>query len=94
MLFLHSDSEGVNGLNVFFWSKFSAPSVAIAEQLQRSKPAWLQRHLPGTNKVLYSRLEEQYYLAKDEDTLRLLGEHFELELKPVLCIDVKYKTNA
>ncbi|KAM9436744.1 suppressor of tumorigenicity 14 protein homolog isoform 1-T1 [Clarias gariepinus] len=72
-------SEGVNGLNVFFWSKFSAPSVAIAEQLQRSKPAWLQRHLPGTNKVLYSRLEEQYYLAKDEDTLRLLGVNLDSE---------------
>lgn len=74
MTVIHVDSEGVNGLNVFFWSKFSAPSVAVAEELQRSKPAWLQRHLPGTNKVLYSRLEEQHYLAKDEDTLRLLGE--------------------
>ncbi|KAI4894139.1 hypothetical protein NFI96_011323 [Prochilodus magdalenae] len=66
-------SEGGNGLNVFFWTKFSAPSPAIAEELQRTKPAWMQRRLPGSNKVLHSRLEEQYYLEKDEDTLRLLG---------------------
>ncbi|XP_027025998.2 suppressor of tumorigenicity 14 protein homolog isoform X1 [Tachysurus fulvidraco] len=72
-------SEGVNGLNVFFWSKFSTPSAAIAEELQRSKPAWMQRHFPGTHKVLHSRLEEQYYLAKDEDTLRLLGLNLDTE---------------
>ncbi|KAK2814863.1 hypothetical protein Q7C36_023129 [Tachysurus vachellii] len=72
-------SEGVNGLNVFFWSKFSTPSAAVAEELQRSKPAWMQRHFPGTHKVLHSRLEEQYYLAKDEDTLRLLGLNLDTE---------------
>lgn len=92
MLCLHADSEGVNGLNVFFWSKFSTPSVTIAEELQRSKPAWLQRHLPGTNKVLHSRLEEQYYLAKDEDTLRLLGELSDLNV--VHCTAVSCETYA
>lgn len=66
------DSEGVEGLCVYYWSKFSAPP-AIAEELRRVNPARLQRRLPGTNKVLFSKNEERYYMERDEDTLRLLG---------------------
>ncbi|XP_016359176.1 suppressor of tumorigenicity 14 protein homolog isoform X1 [Sinocyclocheilus anshuiensis] len=65
-------SEGVEGLCVYYWSKFSAPP-AIAEELRRVNPSRLQRRLPGTNKVLFSRNEERYYMERDEDTLRLLG---------------------
>ncbi|XDV47494.1 hypothetical protein PO909_017108 [Leuciscus waleckii] len=64
--------EGVEGLCVYYWSKFSAPP-AIAEELRRVNPARLQRRLPGTNKVLFSKNEERYYMERDEDTLRLLG---------------------
>ncbi|XP_048030001.1 suppressor of tumorigenicity 14 protein homolog [Megalobrama amblycephala] len=65
-------SEGVEGLCVYYWSKFSAPP-AIAEELRRVNPTRLQRRLPGTNKVLFSKNEERYYMERDEDTLRLLG---------------------
>ncbi|RXN34658.1 suppressor of tumorigenicity 14 -like protein [Labeo rohita] len=64
--------EGVEGLCVYYWSKFSAPP-AIAEELRKVNPSRLQRRLPGTNKVLFSRNEERYYMERDEDTLRLLG---------------------
>lgn len=66
------DSEGVEGLCVYYWSKFSAPPL-ISDELRKVNPNRLQRRLPGTNKVLFSKNEERYYLEKDEDTLRLLG---------------------
>ncbi|XP_056594957.1 suppressor of tumorigenicity 14 protein homolog [Triplophysa dalaica] len=65
-------SEGVEGLCVYYWSKFSAPSL-ISDELRKVNPNRLQRRLPGTNKVLYIKNQERYYLEKDEDTLRLLG---------------------
>lgn len=66
------DSEGVEGLCVYYWSKFSAPPF-ISDELRKVNPNRFQRRLPGTNKVLFSKNEERYYLEKDEDTLRLLG---------------------
>lgn len=72
------DSEGAEGLNVFYWSKFSAPGdVAVA--IKRSGPERLQRRLPGSNKVQRdSRNEQRYYMEQDDDTLHLLGRgsHF------------------
>lgn len=67
------DSEGVEGLNVFYWSKFSAPdNVAMA--IQRSCPERLQRRLPGNNKVQRESFNEQrYYMERDDDMLHLLG---------------------
>nr|XP_055038671.1 suppressor of tumorigenicity 14 protein isoform X1 [Misgurnus anguillicaudatus] len=65
-------SEGVEGLCVYYWSKFSAPPL-ISDELRRLNPNRLQRRLPGTNKVLFSKNEERYYMEKDTDTLRLLG---------------------
>ncbi|XP_034718683.1 uncharacterized protein LOC117938269 [Etheostoma cragini] len=75
--YLHSGitafSEGAEGLNVFYWSKFSAPDdVAVA--IRRSGPERLQRRLPGSNKVLRdSRNEQRYYMEQDDDMLHLLG---------------------
>ncbi|XP_040023748.2 suppressor of tumorigenicity 14 protein homolog [Gasterosteus aculeatus] len=75
--YLHSGitafSEGAEGLNVFYWSKFSAPGdVAVA--IKRSGPERLQRRLPGSNKVQRdSRNEQRYYMEQDDDTLHLLG---------------------
>ncbi|XP_042566190.1 suppressor of tumorigenicity 14 protein homolog [Clupea harengus] len=65
-------SEGSDGLNVFYVSKFSAPAT-VALEIQNSKPDRLQRRLPFTNKFLYNKNEERYYLNKEEDTLSLLG---------------------
>ncbi|XP_029385524.1 uncharacterized protein LOC115061354 [Echeneis naucrates] len=64
-------SEGAEGLNVFYWSKFSAPdNVAMA--IRTSSPERLQRRLPGSHKVQQdSRNEQRYYI--DDDTLHLLG---------------------
>ncbi|TRY78992.1 hypothetical protein DNTS_005026 [Danionella cerebrum] len=64
------DSEGVEGLCAFYWSKFSAPP-AIAEELRKANPARMQRRLPGTNKFLFGKNVERYYMERDEDTLRL-----------------------
>ncbi|XP_030622983.1 uncharacterized protein LOC115806430 [Chanos chanos] len=64
--------EGVDGLSVYYWSKFCAPEP-IAEQIQNLSPTRLQRRLPVTNKVLFSRNEERYYMEKDDDTAHLLG---------------------
>ncbi|KAF0028110.1 hypothetical protein F2P81_019197 [Scophthalmus maximus] len=77
-------SEGVEGLNVFYWSKFSAPdNVAMA--IQRSCPERLQRRLPGNNKVQRESFNEQrYYMERDDDMLHLLGldpDDFEAEEK-------------
>ena len=68
-----TDSEGSDGLNVFYVSKFSAPAT-VALEIQNSKPDRLQRRLPFTNKFLYNKNEERYYLNKEEDTLSLLGQ--------------------
>lgn len=71
------DSEGAEGLDVFYWSEFSAPrDVAIA--IQGSDPDRLQRRLPGGggsgNKVaLHGRNQQHYYMELDENTLQLLG---------------------
>lgn len=68
------DSEGSDGLRVFYWSKFSAPGNFAAE-IQRSGPDRQQRRLPGTNKVQrYSRNEQQYLMEDDDDVLSLLGK--------------------
>ncbi|XP_067434480.1 suppressor of tumorigenicity 14 protein homolog isoform X1 [Thunnus thynnus] len=66
-------SEGAEGLNVFYWSKFSAPdNVAMA--IRSSSPDRLQRRLPGSNKVLRdSRNEQRYYMEQDDGMLHLLG---------------------
>ncbi|XP_028824944.1 suppressor of tumorigenicity 14 protein isoform X1 [Denticeps clupeoides] len=69
-------SEGADGLAVFYWSKFSAP-LSVARDIKISSPERLQRRLPVTNKVLYSRYEERFYLDNEEDTLSLLGLDFE-----------------
>lgn len=67
------DSEGADGLNVFYWSKFSAPDD-VAVTIRRSSPERLQRRLPGSNKVLRdSRNEQRYYMEQDDDMLHLLG---------------------
>ncbi|XP_028972182.2 suppressor of tumorigenicity 14 protein homolog [Esox lucius] len=65
-------SEGVDGLNAFYWSKFSAPE-GVAMDIQRWNPERVQRRLPGNNKLLYSRNEERYYMERDEEVLSLLG---------------------
>ncbi|XP_076147284.1 suppressor of tumorigenicity 14 protein [Alosa pseudoharengus] len=65
-------SEGSDGLNVFYWSKFTAPAT-VASEIQNSKPERLQRRLPFTNKFLYNKNEERYYLDKQGGTLPLLG---------------------
>ncbi|XP_046879507.1 suppressor of tumorigenicity 14 protein homolog [Hypomesus transpacificus] len=65
-------SEGGEGLNVFYWSKFSAPD-RVATDIRRWSPEHAQRRLPGTNKLLYSRHEEHHYMERDEDTISLLG---------------------
>ncbi|KAJ0059552.1 hypothetical protein NL108_001916, partial [Boleophthalmus pectinirostris] len=43
-------SEGAAGLNVFYWSKFSAPED-VAMAIRKSNAGRLQRRLPGINKV-------------------------------------------
>ncbi|XP_072306526.1 uncharacterized protein [Eucyclogobius newberryi] len=77
-------SEGAAGLNVFYWSKFSAPEdVAVA--IRKSNPGRLQRRLPGLNKVLYdSQHEQRYFMEQETDMLHLLGldpDDFESEEK-------------
>lgn len=79
------DSEGAEGLNVFYWSKFSAPDH-VATAIRASDPERLQRRLPGTNKVQRdSRNEHRYYMEQDEDMLHLLGRcsHFVFFVKPL-----------
>lgn len=69
-----ADSEGTEGLNVFYWSKFSAPD-GVALEIRGSSPERLQRRLPGSNKVLRdSRYEQRYYMERDDDMLHLLGK--------------------
>ncbi|XP_061614258.1 suppressor of tumorigenicity 14 protein homolog isoform X2 [Phyllopteryx taeniolatus] len=66
-------SEGIEGLNVFYWSQFSAPDH-VAMAIRRSSPERLQRRHPGSNKVLRGDGREQrYYLEHDDVTLHLLG---------------------
>ncbi|XP_019750466.1 suppressor of tumorigenicity 14 protein homolog isoform X2 [Hippocampus comes] len=66
-------SEGTEGLNVFYWSQFSAPGH-IATAIQHSSPERLQRLLPGSSKVVRDgRREQRYYLKQDDVTLHLLG---------------------
>ncbi|KAF3836505.1 hypothetical protein F7725_029063 [Dissostichus mawsoni] len=68
-------SEGAEGLNVFYWSKFSAPDD-VAVEIRRSGPERFQRRLPGRNKVQQdSRNEQRYYMEQDDDMLHLLGTH-------------------
>ena len=68
------DSEGAEGLNVFYWSQFYAPDD-VAMAIRMSSPEKLQRRLPGSNKVQrYSRNEQRYYMEQDEDVLHLLGK--------------------
>ena len=66
------DSEGAEGLNVFYWSKFSAPDD-VAMAIRRWSPARTQRRLPGSNKLKDSRNEERYLLERDDEMLKLLG---------------------
>ncbi|XP_034025378.1 suppressor of tumorigenicity 14 protein isoform X2 [Thalassophryne amazonica] len=68
---LHS---GVKGLNVFYWSKFSAPDD-VAMVIWRSSPDRLQRIIPSSNKLLLRdvRNEQHYYMGQDDDMLHLLG---------------------
>ncbi|XP_071026932.1 suppressor of tumorigenicity 14 protein homolog [Oncorhynchus clarkii lewisi] len=65
-------SEGADGLNVFYWSKFSGPG-GVAMEIQRWSTKRVQRRLPGTNKLLYSQNEERYYMERDDESLNLLG---------------------
>ncbi|CAB1341007.1 unnamed protein product, partial [Coregonus sp. 'balchen'] len=65
-------SEGADGLNVFYWSKFSGPG-GVAMEIQRWSPERVQRRLPGTNKLLYSHNEKHYYMERDDESLNLLG---------------------
>ncbi|XP_059901714.1 suppressor of tumorigenicity 14 protein [Gadus macrocephalus] len=65
-------SEGAEGLNVFYWSKFSAPDD-VAMAIRRWSPARTQRRLPGSNKLKDSRNEERYLLERDDEMLKLLG---------------------
>ncbi|XP_057680390.1 suppressor of tumorigenicity 14 protein homolog isoform X2 [Corythoichthys intestinalis] len=66
-------SEGTEGLNVFYWSLFSAPDH-VAMAIRRSSPDWLQRRFSGNDKVLRDgRREQHYYLEQDDVTLHLLG---------------------
>lgn len=68
------DSEGAEGLTVFYWSKFSAPDD-VAMAIQRSSPERLQRRLPGTNKVVRdTRNEQRYYMEQNDNMLHLLGK--------------------
>lgn len=68
------DSEGSDGLRVFYWSKFSAPSN-FAMEIRRSSPDRQERRLPGTNKVQrYSRNEQRYFMEEDEDMISLMGK--------------------
>ncbi|KAM7390504.1 hypothetical protein PAMA_008589 [Pampus argenteus] len=72
-------SEGAEGLNVFYWSKFSAPNY-VAMAIRRSNTERLQRRLPGSNKVLWdSRNEQRYYMEQDDDMLHLLGVGLDVE---------------
>lgn len=67
------DSEGAEGLTVFYWSKFSAPDN-VAMEIQTSSPERLQRRLPGSNKIQReSRNEQRYFMQQDDDILHLLG---------------------
>lgn len=69
------DSEGAEGLDVFYWSEFSAPRN-VAAAIQDSGPDRLQRRLPGgsSNKVaLHSRNQQHYYMETDDNMLQLLG---------------------
>lgn len=67
------DSEGAEGLTVFYWSKFSAPDD-VATAIRSSSLERLQRRLPGSNKVLRdSRNEQRYYMEQDDNMLHLLG---------------------
>lgn len=67
------DSEGAEGLTVFYWSKFSAPDN-VAMEIQTSSPERLQRQLPGSNKIQReSRNEQRYFMQQDDDILHLLG---------------------
>ncbi|XP_077481046.1 suppressor of tumorigenicity 14 protein homolog [Stigmatopora argus] len=66
-------SEGTEGLNVFYWSQFSAPDrVAVA--IRGSGPDGLQRRFSGDDKVLRDgRREQRYYMEQDDVTLHSLG---------------------
>lgn len=72
------DSEGAEGLDVFYWSQFSAPP-SVAAAIQASGPDRLlqqQRRLPGASgpKVaLHSRNQQHYYMELEENALQLLG---------------------
>lgn len=69
------DSEGADGLNVFYWSEFSAPRT-VAAAIQDSGLDRQQRRLPGgsSNKLaLHSRNQQHYYMELDEKMLQLLG---------------------
>ncbi|KAJ8413191.1 hypothetical protein AAFF_G00091870 [Aldrovandia affinis] len=63
-------SEGVDGLRVFYCSKFSAPP-GVGLEVQRYGTSHLQRALGVTNKLLFSK-NELYSLERDNDTLPLL----------------------
>ncbi|XP_049605860.1 suppressor of tumorigenicity 14 protein isoform X3 [Syngnathus scovelli] len=66
-------SEGTQGLNVFYWSQFSAPDY-VAMAIRRSSPESLQRRLPGGNTAVWDgRREQRYYLEQDDVILHLLG---------------------
>ncbi|XP_071341324.1 suppressor of tumorigenicity 14 protein homolog [Trachinotus anak] len=77
-------SEGAEGLNVFYWSKFSAPDD-VAMAIRTSSPERLQRKLPGSHKLQQDSCNEQrYYMERDDDMLHLLGldpDDFESEEK-------------
>ncbi|KAF7668839.1 hypothetical protein LDENG_00279660 [Lucifuga dentata] len=77
-------SEGVEGLNVFYWSKFSAPDH-VAMAIRRSSPERLRRRFPGSNKPLRDiHNDQRYYMEQDDNMLHLLGldpEDFESEDK-------------
>ncbi|CAL8294422.1 unnamed protein product [Lota lota] len=73
-------SEGAEGLNVFYWSKFSAPDD-VAMAIRRWSPTQTQRRLPGSNKLKDSRNEERYLLDRDDEMLKLLAMSFDLYAK-------------
>ncbi|KAG5850692.1 hypothetical protein ANANG_G00085150 [Anguilla anguilla] len=72
--YLHSRiiafSEGVDGLRVFYWSKFLAPT-GVGLEVHNTGANHLQRVLDATNKLLFSR-NELYSLEKNNDTLPVL----------------------
>ncbi|XP_064187903.1 suppressor of tumorigenicity 14 protein isoform X1 [Anguilla rostrata] len=72
--YLHSRiiafSEGVDGLRVFYWSKFLAPT-GVGLEVHNTGANHLQRVLGATNKLLFSR-NELYSLEKNNDTLPVL----------------------